>query len=166
MERREFMAAITAALAAPASRAFAQASTPSLKDACKDMFVIGTALDFRSTNEFNPTELDLIQSQFNGITPENSMKPGPVHPQENSWNWTQPDALVDFCQTNNIKTFGHCLVWHSQTNPWFFQDADRDRALFETSRSHPYSGRALQRQDVSMGCRERGHQRRREFHRD
>ena len=57
------------------------------------------------------------------------MKPGPVHPQENSWNWTQPDALVDFCQASNIKTFGHCLVWHSQTNAWFFQDADRDRTL-------------------------------------
>jgi GH35 family endo-1,4-beta-xylanase len=57
------------------------------------------------------------------------MKPGPVHPQENSWNWTQPDALVEFCQANNIKTFGHCLVWHSQTNPWFFEDADRDRTL-------------------------------------
>ena len=129
MERREFMTAIAAALAAPVSMTLAQTSTPSLKDACKSMFVIGTALDFRSANEFNPTELDLIKSQFNGITPENSMKPGPVHPQEDSWNWMQPDALVDFCQANNMKTFGHCLVWHSQTNPWFFQDADRDRAL-------------------------------------
>lgn len=129
MERRDFIAAIATALTAPASELFAQASTPSLKDACKNLFVIGTALDFRSPNEFNPTELDLIKSQFNAITPENSMKPGPVHPQENSWNWTQPDALVDFCQANNIKTFGHCLVWHSQTNPWFFEDADRDRAL-------------------------------------
>jgi GH35 family endo-1,4-beta-xylanase len=129
MERRDFIAAVTAALAAPVQELFAQASTPSLKDACKDLFVIGTALDFRSANEFNPTELDLIKSQFNAITPENSMKPGPVHPQENSWNWTQPDALVEFCQANKIKTFGHCLVWHSQTNPWFFQDADRDRTL-------------------------------------
>ena len=57
------------------------------------------------------------------------MKPGPVHPQENTWNWTQPEALVTFCQDNNIKTVGHCLVWHSQTNPWFFQGADRDVAL-------------------------------------
>jgi GH35 family endo-1,4-beta-xylanase len=129
MERRDFIATIAAALAAPASKIYAQASTPSLKDACKNLFVIGAALDFRSATEFNPAELDLIKSQFNAITPENSMKPGPVHPQENTWNWTQPDALVDFCQTNNIKTFGHCLVWHSQTNPWFFENADRDRLL-------------------------------------
>ncbi|HTG75192.1 MAG TPA: endo-1,4-beta-xylanase, partial [Terriglobia bacterium] len=100
-----------------------------LKNACKDIFLVGTALDFRTENEFSPTEIELIKSQFNAITPENSMKPGPVHPQENSWNWTPPDRLVSFCQDSNIKTFGHCLVWHSQTNPWFFQDADRDRAL-------------------------------------
>ena len=35
-------------------------------------------------DEFSAAELDLIQSQFNVITPENSMKPGPVHPQGNS----------------------------------------------------------------------------------
>ena len=57
------------------------------------------------------------------------MKPGPVHPQENSWNWTQPEALVNFCQDNNLKTMGHCLVWHSQTNPWFFEGSTRDLAL-------------------------------------
>jgi GH35 family endo-1,4-beta-xylanase len=57
------------------------------------------------------------------------MKPGPVHPQENTWNWTQPDALVAFCVDNSIKIMGHTLVWHSQTNPWFFQGADRDLAL-------------------------------------
>jgi GH35 family endo-1,4-beta-xylanase len=129
MERRNFIFATAAALAAPVRELFAQAVTPSLKDACKDLFLIGTALDFRSANEFSPIELDLIKSQFNAITPENSMKPGPVHPQENSWNWTQPDALVEFCQANNIRTFGHCLVWHSQTNPWFFQDADRGRTV-------------------------------------
>jgi endo-1,4-beta-xylanase len=74
-------------------------------------------------------ELDLIKAQFNVITPENAMKPGPVYSQENSWNWTQPEALVSFCQNNSIKTMWHCLVWHSQTNPWFFQDANRDVVL-------------------------------------
>ena len=90
-----------------------------MKDAYKNAFLIGTALDFRRPDEFDATELDIIKSQFNVITPENSMKPGSVHPQENTWNWTQPDALVKFCGDNNIKTSGHCLVWHNQTNPWF-----------------------------------------------
>jgi GH35 family endo-1,4-beta-xylanase len=129
MERREFVTSVTAALLSPVVGALAQTNPPSLKDVYRDLFLIGTALDFRTPAEFSASDLSLIKSQFNAITPENSMKPGPVHPQEGSWNWTPPDTLVSFCQDNNIKTFGHCLVWHSQTNPWFFQDADRDKAL-------------------------------------
>jgi GH35 family endo-1,4-beta-xylanase len=107
----------------------AAAEPPSLKDVYKDDFLIGSALDFRRPEEFDATELALIKTQFSVLTPENSMKPANVHPQENTWNWTQPDALVKFCSENNIKTVGHCLVWHSQTNPWFFQDATREIAL-------------------------------------
>ena len=127
LSRRDFLAAVAATL--PAARIGAQAAVPSLKDACRGVFLIGAAFDFRTPTEFTAPEIDFIRSQFNAITPENSMKPGPVHPREQSWNWTQPDALVQFGQTNDIRTFGHCLVWHSQTNPWFFQDATRDVLL-------------------------------------
>ena len=123
MSRRSFLAAAAAAVVSPA------AGAPSLKDACRGAFLIGTALDFRMPDEFSAAELDLIRAQFNVITPENSMKPGPVHPQENSWNWERPETLVKFCQENGIKTIGHCLVWHQQTNPWFFQEANRALAL-------------------------------------
>ena len=119
----------------PAAALFAQriclsaAAAAAMKDAYKNVFLIGTALDFRRPDEFTAAELELITSQFNAITPENSMKPGPVHPQEDTWNWTPPDALVSFCAEKGIKTFGHTLVWHSQTNPWFFESATRDVAL-------------------------------------
>ena len=153
MERRDFIAAIAAALAAPASEFLAQSDTPSLKDACKGIFLIGTALDFRSANEFNTTELELIKSQFNAITPENSMKPGPVHPQEDSWNWTQPDALVESCQANNIKTFGHCLVALAD-EPVVFSRCRPGPGSVATSKSHPHAGGAIQRQGLRMGRRE------------
>jgi len=104
-----------------ASAAGARAETPSLKDAYKDDFLIGTALDFRTPEEFNDKELGIIKSQFNVITPENSMKPGEIHPTEDRWNWETPDRLVEFCQDNHITVMGHCLVWHSQTAPWFFE---------------------------------------------
>ena len=129
ISRRDFLKTSAAAVALPAFHPFVQTPMPSLKEACKDIFLIGTALDFRTPNEFSETELNLIKTQFNAITPENSMKPGPVHPQESSWNWTPPDTLVQFSQDNDIKVFGHTLVWHSQTNPWFFQDAGRDLLL-------------------------------------
>src|SRR5207253_5150903 len=101
-----------------------RAETPSLKDAYKDDFLIGTALDFRSPSEFNEKELAIIKSQFNVITPENSMKPGNIHPQPDQWNWDMPDRLVTFCQENNIQTIGHCLAWHSQTGQWMFRGDD------------------------------------------
>ena len=132
LSRRDFLAT---AAALPLVTARAGAAPPSLKDACKGMFLIGAAFDFRTPTEFTSAELDFIRSQYNAVTPENSMKPGPVHPQEQSWNWTQPDALVQFGQDNDVKVFGHCLVWHAQTAPWFFQDATRD-VLLARLRNH------------------------------
>ena len=35
----------------------------------------------------------------------------------------------EFLRRQGIKAFGHSLVWHSQTNPWFFENATRDVAL-------------------------------------
>ncbi|HET9193295.1 MAG TPA: endo-1,4-beta-xylanase, partial [Vicinamibacterales bacterium] len=127
LSRREFLVAVGAA--ASTARVGAQPAVPSLKDACRGVFLIGTAFDFRTPTEFTPAEINFIKAQFNAITPENSMKPGPVHPQEASWNWTPPDTLVQFGQDNDIRTFGHTLVWHSQTNPWFFEGATRDVLL-------------------------------------
>jgi len=136
VSRRSFLAAATAALAAGGFDApGVQAAGPSMKDAYRGAFLIGTALDFRRPDEFTAAELDLITSQFNTMTPENSMKPGPVHPQENTWNWTQPDALISFCEKNAITPIGHTLAWHSQTSPWFFEGATREVAL-ERMRSH------------------------------
>lgn len=127
--RREFLAAIAASLVGGRAGAQGAPNARSMKDAFNGIFLIGTALDFRTPDEFSAAELELIRTQFDVITPENSMKPGPVHPREDTWNWTQPETLVDFCRQNRMKTMGHCLVWHSQTNPWFFDNAGRDLAL-------------------------------------
>ena len=86
--RRAFLAASATALLGARAMASAAMAPPSLKDAYRNVFSIGTALDFRRPDEFDATELELIRSQFNVITPENSMKPGVVHPQEDTWNWT------------------------------------------------------------------------------
>jgi GH35 family endo-1,4-beta-xylanase len=53
------------------------------------------------------------------------MKPGPVHPAEDTWRFERPDALVQWCADNKIAVHGHTLVWHAQTNDWFFQGGDK-----------------------------------------
>jgi hypothetical protein len=52
VSRREFLAASAVAIAGLGLARRAAAGTPSLKDVFKDIFLIGTALDFRTANEF------------------------------------------------------------------------------------------------------------------
>jgi GH35 family endo-1,4-beta-xylanase len=122
-----------------ADRAFAQTPPPpsvpaSLSAVYRDDFLIGTAIDFTQTSPLTPEELAIIKTQFNVVTPENSMKPSSIHPAEDRWNWEMADKLVSFCQENGIQVVGHCLVWHAQTSRWFFdgengQPVTRDKAL-------------------------------------
>ena len=84
--------------------------------------MIGTAGDV--PRGYSAAELANIKANYNIITPENSMKPQPTHPAENTFNWTTPDALVQWCSENNIKVWGHNLAWHTQTAPWFFRGPD------------------------------------------
>jgi endo-1,4-beta-xylanase len=100
----------------------APAATPaagkSLKDTYAGKFLIGTAAD---PGNYSDAEQANIKAQYNVITPENCMKPQPTHPSEDTYNFTQPDALMKFCEDNKIKLHGPTLAWHSQTAPWFFQ---------------------------------------------
>jgi GH35 family endo-1,4-beta-xylanase len=94
-----------------------------IKDVYKKHFLIGMAGDLPGT--YANEELDLVKGNFGIVTPENCMKPGPVHPSEDTWRFERPDALVKWCVDNNIAIHGHTLVWHSQTNNWFFRDGDK-----------------------------------------
>jgi GH35 family endo-1,4-beta-xylanase len=97
---------------------------PTIKDVYKKHFLIGTAGDL--PGNYSREELALVTGHFNVVTPENCMKPGPVHPREDTWRFERPDALVKWCAANRIAVHGHTLVWHSQTNNWFFQGGDKE----------------------------------------
>ena len=68
-------------------------------------------------------EAELILQQFNSLTPENSMKMGPIHPEENRYHWKDADSIVAFAQRNGLKVRGHNLCWHNQTPQWMFKDS-------------------------------------------
>ncbi len=91
-----------------------------LKDAFAGKFLIGTAAD---PGGYSDADLANLKANYNVMTPENCMKPQPIHPSEDTYNWTQADTLVKWCTDNNIKVWGHNLCWHSQTANWFFTDA-------------------------------------------
>ena len=91
-----------------------------LKDAYKNYFMIGVAL-----NQRNVTDADqqaLTRQEFNSVTAENDMKPGMLHPKEGVWDFEKADKIANFCRQNGIKLRGHCLCWHSQFADWMFED--------------------------------------------
>ena len=91
-----------------------------LKDAYKDYFMIGVALNQR--NVTNEDQKALTLREFNSITAENDMKPGMLHPKEGVWDFEKADKIANFCRENGIKLRGHCLCWHSQFADWMFTD--------------------------------------------
>jgi len=91
-----------------------------LKDAYKDYFTIGVALNQRNVSD--EAQKALVLKEFNSVTAENDMKPGELHPQEGVWNWEKADKIANFCRENGIKMRGHCLCWHSQFADWMFTD--------------------------------------------
>lgn len=92
-----------------------------LKDYYKKYFPIGVAV---SVNTLSGANGDLVLSQFNSLTPENAMKMGPIHPEENRYNWRDADSIVAFAQKHGLKVRGHNLCWHEQAPNWLFKDAD------------------------------------------
>lgn len=96
---------------------------PSIKDVYKDHFLIGMAGDL--PGNYSEQELELVKAEFNFVTPENCMKPAPIHPREDTWKFERADALVKWCEDNGLPVHGHTLVWHAQTNNWFFRDGDK-----------------------------------------
>ena len=134
--------AIVAAMAAePASPPASPPSTapvvdqhgPTIKDTYKNHFLIGMAGDI--PGGYSDVEMNLVKENFNIVTPENCMKPGPAHPSEDTWRFERPDALVKWCAENKIAVHGHTLVWHAQTNNWFFSGGDK-AAVTQRLRDH------------------------------
>lgn len=97
-----------------------QAEDPTgLKDAYKDYFMVGVALNVRN---LTPEQEAIVVKEYNSVTCENAMKPIETHPAEGKWTWGQADSIANFCRRNNIKMRGHNLLWHSQGTDWMLYD--------------------------------------------
>lgn len=104
------------------------AASKALKDAYAGTFLIGAAGDLRG---YSDAELANIKMHYDILTPENCMKPQPIHPSEESYNFTTADAMAQWCQQNGVNVWGHTLLWHAQTGRWFFQGTDGQPATRE-----------------------------------
>ena len=95
------------------------ADSKGLKDYYNDYFTMGVAV---APRDLTGPEAELILKNFTSLTAENVMKMGPIHPEENRYNWDPADQIVNFAQSHKLKMRGHTLCWHNQTPDWFFRD--------------------------------------------
>ena len=100
-----------------------------LKDAFKNDFPIGVAINQDQFTGQDTNGAALITSQFNAIAPENVLKWEKVHPQPgtNGYDFAPGDAYVAFGEQHHMLIVGHTLVWHNQTPRWVFQGANGRR---------------------------------------
>ena len=105
-----------------------------LKDAYKDYFMIGVAVNGR--NVTNPEQMALVKKEFNSITAENDMKPEPTEPQEGQFNWENADRIANFARQNGIKLRGHCLMWHSQIGRWMTAEGTTKEQFYARMKNH------------------------------
>ena len=91
-----------------------------LKDAYKDYFKVGVAINMRNLR--NEEEMKLVKKEYNSITAENDHKVGQINPKEGVWNWGPADSIADFCRENKIPMRLHNLCWHSQFADWMMYD--------------------------------------------
>lgn len=95
---------------------------PTLKNLFKDDFLIGAALNESHFYEKNAQIVHLIQTQFNSISPENSLKWASVHPKPDVYDFNASDRFVEFGEKNQMFIIGHTLIWHEQTPSWVFEN--------------------------------------------
>lgn len=108
----------------------------SLKEAYKNDFLIGAALNAEQIREDAAAEAanSLIRQQFNTITPENIMKCVIIHPEWNRYDFKLADEIVERGRRGNMAVIGHTLIWHSQLAPFVqkIQSKDSFHTFFTT----------------------------------
>ena len=111
-----------------------------LKSYYTSYFPVGVAVSARN---LSGQSAEFILKNFNSLTPENAMKMGPIHPEENRYFWTDADSIVNFAQHHNLKVRGHNLCWHEQAPNWMFKNADGSQVtkefLFKRLKDHIYT---------------------------
>lgn len=78
----------------------------------------------------------VLGSEYSQLQAENEMKFAPIHPAQNTYDFTGPDALVSFAQAHNMVVRGHTLVWHQEVPDWVTNGGFTTSQLLSTLQSH------------------------------
>jgi endo-1,4-beta-xylanase len=107
------------ALATAASCLEFAAAVPehSLREAAQGSgLLIGTAV--RPAQLSEAAYASTLAREFNMLEPEDALKWEGVHPEPQSFDFSQADQIVDFASRHGMKVRGHTLIWHRQNPRW------------------------------------------------
>ena len=109
--------ACAVALAVGVSTVLAFAPEPSLREVAESRgMLIGAAV--RAAQLSEPAYASTLAREFNMVEPEDALKWEVIHPQPQSYDFSQADKIVDFAAMHGMKVRGHTLVWHRQNSKW------------------------------------------------
>jgi endo-1,4-beta-xylanase len=137
MKRRSFLtkSLMSAAWLAMPEVVLAAASTTSptasgsLKDAGAKCGIKVGLQSGRQTLQI-PEFAQIVTDNFNMLTPGNELKWPRLRPGPDTFDFADPDWMVNFCEANGILVHGHNLCWNSpMSSPsWFKNTLDKSNA--------------------------------------
>ncbi len=74
--------------------------------------------------------------EFNMLEPEDALKWEVVHPERQSFDFSQADQIVGFATRHGMKVRGHTLVWHRQNPKWLTEGNYTSGELAEILEKH------------------------------
>ena len=96
--------------------------------------LIGTAV--RPAQLSEAAYASTLAREFNMLEPEDALKWEVVHPERESYDFSQADQAVDFAIRHGIKVRGHTLVWHHQNPKWLIEGGFTSAQLTEILENH------------------------------
>jgi endo-1,4-beta-xylanase len=107
----------------------------SLRDAAQGSgLLIGTAV--RPAHLYEAAYASTLAREFNMLEPEDALKWEVVHPEPQSFDFSQGDQIVDFASRHDMKVRGHTLVWHRQNPKWLTEGNYTSAELAEILEKH------------------------------
>ncbi|GAB2493841.1 hypothetical protein GCM10027063_36690 [Promicromonospora xylanilytica] len=112
------LATLTAVvLAGGVAATTAQAAGSTLQAAASESGrYFGTAIAGHKLSDSQYTTI--ANREFNMVTAENEMKLDATEPNQNQFNFSAGDQIVNWAQSNGKQVRGHTLAWHSQQPGW------------------------------------------------
>lgn len=96
--------------------------------------LIGTAVRPEQLSE--AAYSSTLAREFNMVEPEDALKWEVIHPERDSFDFSQADKIVEFAIRHDMKVRGHTLVWHRQNPKWLTNRNFTSAELSQTLEEH------------------------------